>query len=114
MTVGACTTLMREPLAARPWITPVVMNRPADLPAAFEQFRKLGIERVSAVGGRKIATQLIDAGLVQDVYLTTSPKTGGEPGTPMYPRPLNGCVVSRKLGTGAEQGVVFEHFALTS
>jgi hypothetical protein len=30
----------------------------------------------------------LGAGLVQDLYLTTSPKPGGEPDTPLYPRPL--------------------------
>lgn len=49
---------------------------------AFEQLRAIGVERISAVGGRGLATELIDAGLVQDLYLTTSPITGGEPGTP--------------------------------
>jgi 5-amino-6-(5-phosphoribosylamino)uracil reductase len=113
LTVAACTSLMGESLAARPWITPVVMERPQDLAVAFEDLRKLGIERVSAVGGRKIATQLIDAGLVQDVYLTTSPVAGGEPHTPMYPKPLNGTVVLKKQGTGDESGVRFEHYRLT-
>lgn len=112
LTVGACTSLMRDPLAARPWITPIVMDKPADLPKALERLRALGIERVSAIGGRTLATQLIDAGLVQDVYLTTSPREGGEANTPMYPQPLNGRVVVRKRGTGPEEGVVFEHRAL--
>jgi dihydrofolate reductase len=61
------------------------------------------------VGGRTIATALIDAGLVQDVYLTTSPREGGEPNTPMYPKPINADVIVRKHGTGRETGVVFEH-----
>jgi 5-amino-6-(5-phosphoribosylamino)uracil reductase len=109
LTVGACTTLMGQALAARPWITPVVMENPNQLPAAFERFRSLGVERISCVGGRKVATQLIDAGLIQDVYLTTSPRPGGEPDTPMYPRPLRARLAVRKLGTGVEEGVVFEH-----
>jgi riboflavin biosynthesis pyrimidine reductase len=69
----------------------------------------MGIDRISCVGGRTLATQLIDAGLVQDVYLTTAPGAGGELETPMYPRPLNAELVARKLGTGVEAGVVFEH-----
>ena len=86
ITVGPVAALMQNPLAARPWITPVVMERPSDLGLAFGQLRSLGIERISCIGGRRIATQLIDAGLVQDLYLTTSPRTGGEPNTPMYPQ----------------------------
>lgn len=109
LTVGPCAILMREAMLARPWITPIVMERADQLPAAFEELRAMGIERISTVGGRILATQLIDEGLVQDVYLTTSPLPGGEPGTPMYPRPLDADVVLRKQGTGTEAGVVFEH-----
>jgi 5-amino-6-(5-phosphoribosylamino)uracil reductase len=113
LTVGDCANLMREGFASRPWVTPIVMDRPEDLPAAFERLRALGIERVSAIGGRQVATQLIDAGLIQDVYLTTSAGPGGEPGTPLYPRPLRGEVVVRKRGTGSETGVVFDHLVLS-
>ena len=105
---------MRESVAARPWMTPVVMDQPRELPRAFEHLRALGIERVSAVGGRKIATELVDAGLVQDVYLTTSPREGGEPGTPMYPRSVKGTLVVRKRGTGEESGVTFEHITVSA
>ena len=114
VTVGPVVALLQNALAARPWITPVVMERAADLGLAFEHLRSLGIERVSCVGGRRIAAQLIDAGLVQDLYLTTSPKTGGEPDTPLYPQPLDGHVLARKLGTGADAGVIFEHMSLTA
>ena len=108
VTVGTCAQLMRPALASRPWITPVVMQEPTDLAWAFEQLRAMGIERISAVGGRRIAAQMIDAGLVQEVYLTTSPKTGGEPNTPFYPRPLDGEVILRKVGVGNEAGVTFQ------
>jgi hypothetical protein len=66
--------------------------------------------RASADG--TIARQLIDAELVQDLYLTTSPKDGGEPNTPLYPKPLKGRTIVRKEGTGADAGVVFEHLRL--
>ena len=109
LTVPSCADAMRAGLDARPWITPVVMRDKNDLGAAFRQLRRLGIERVSMVGGRTVATALIDAGLVRDVYLTTAPRPGGQPNTPMYPKPLAAEVVVRKRGTGAESGVVFEH-----
>jgi len=114
LTVGACTSLMRRDIEARPWISVVEMPGPDALSHAFDGLRARGISRVSAVGGRKLAAQLIDAGLVQDVYLTTSPVEGGEPNTPIYPRPLPGDVIVRKQGTGAETGVVFEHVVLKS
>jgi riboflavin biosynthesis pyrimidine reductase len=105
---------MREELAERSWITPIVIGTGQTLIDAFEELRAMGIERVSAVGGRGLATELIDAGLVQDIYLTTSPVTGGEPDTPMYSRPLDLRTVVRKRGTLHEAGVVFEHSVLPS
>jgi riboflavin biosynthesis pyrimidine reductase len=105
---------MREALAERPWITPIVVDAGHTLVDAFAQMRAMGIERISAIGGRVLAAELIDAGLVQDVYLTTSPITGGEPGTPIYPRPLELRTVVRKRGTLHEAGVVFEHSLLRS
>ncbi len=105
---------MRDALAQRPWITPIVVNVGHTLVDAFEQMRAMGIHRISAVGGRVLAAELIDAGLVQDLYLTTSPITGGEPGTPMYQRPLSLRTIVRKGGTLHETGVVFEHSLLLS
>jgi riboflavin biosynthesis pyrimidine reductase len=112
LTVASCTTVMGQAFAERPWITPVVMDRPSDLPQAFEQLRAHGLNVVSCIGGRRLAAQLIDARLIDDVYLTTSPKSGGEPGTQIHARPLDGEVVVRKHGTGPEAGVVFEHYAM--
>ncbi len=114
ITVGSCARLMRDRVAERPWITPLVMDKPADLPQAFEQLREMDITHVSAIGGRRIAAQLVDARLVQDVYLTTSPRAGGEPNTPMYPGSLKGAVVVGKRGTDGESGVTFEHIRLIS
>lgn len=112
LTVPSWAALMHEHLARRPWITPVVMETPQDLPSAFEQLRGLGIARVSCVGGRTFARQLLEARLVDDIYLTTSPKPGGEPNTPLTATPLGGRVVVRKHGTGADAGVLFEQVRL--
>jgi riboflavin biosynthesis pyrimidine reductase len=73
-----------------------------------------GIQRVSCIGGRTLATELIDAGAVQDIYLTTSPRRGGEPDTPFYagPGPLNTTCVVKKAGRDEEAGVIFEHLRL--
>jgi 5-amino-6-(5-phosphoribosylamino)uracil reductase len=109
VTVGACAALMRVGLRSRPWITSIAMDSPERLRDAFRRLRSDGIERVSVVGGRKTAAQLIDARLIQDVYLTTSAKSGGEPHTPLYPGKLDGGLVLRKEGTGADAGVVFDH-----
>jgi riboflavin biosynthesis pyrimidine reductase len=112
VTVGACPMLMGQELAARPWIKTILIDDPHEMPAAFTQLRSTGVETISCIGGRTLAAGLIDAGLVQDVYLTTSPLHAGQPGTPMYPKPLDAVPVVRKTGTGAEAGVVFEHLRL--
>jgi 5-amino-6-(5-phosphoribosylamino)uracil reductase len=109
LTVPPCAAIMQQALALRPWITTIVMPTPVGLPDAFRTLRQMGIARISAVGGRTLATALIDAGLVDDLYLTTSPIRAGQPGTPMYPGRLSGHVVVRKHGTGPDEGVVFEH-----
>jgi riboflavin biosynthesis pyrimidine reductase len=105
---------MKNDLARRPWIRTIAMAQPGDLPSAFRMLRSMGVARVSAIGGRTIARAMIDAGLIQDLYLTTSPRSGGEPNTPLYPAPLDGTLVVRKQGTGPEAGVVFEHLILKS
>ena len=103
---------MRDALNTRPWIRPVVMEDPADLRAALAELRRLGVERISCIGGRTLAGGLLDAGLAQDLYLTTGTREGGEPGTPVSGKPLNGREVVRKHGTGADTGVLFQHILL--
>ena len=109
LTVAAAAHRMKAALDARPWIAPVIMDTPQDLPRAFDRLRGMGIERISCVGGRMLAGQLLDADLVDDVYLTTGTREGGTPGTPMCEKPWRGEAIVRKHGTGAETGVVFEH-----
>lgn len=109
LTIPSWVALMHEPLSERPWITPIVMDTPDDVPSAFRQMRALGIRRISCIGGRTFAGQLLDANLVEDLYLTTAAKAGGEPNTPLSRKAFGGRVVVRKHGTGADAGVVFEH-----
>ena len=105
---------MKEELARRPWIRTIGMARPDGLPGAFRRLRSMGVARISAIGGRTIARAMIGARLIRDLYLTTSPRPGGEPNTPLSPTPLTGALVVKKIGTGAEAGVVFEHLILKS
>lgn len=109
LTSGDGAETMREQAATRPWVRMVVMEGSGDLRQAFTQLRALGLTSVSCVGGRKLAAQLLDADLVDDLYLTTSPRGGAEPNTPIHPDGVEGPVVLRKHGTGPERGVVFEH-----
>ncbi|MCC7415799.1 MAG: dihydrofolate reductase family protein [Acidobacteria bacterium] len=112
ITLGSGAEAMRRALERRPWIEAVRMEQPEDLAGAFRRLRALGIRRLSAVGGRGVARALIDAGLIQDLYLTTSAASGGVPDTPLYPAALPAAALVRKCGTGAERGVVFEHYHL--
>jgi riboflavin biosynthesis pyrimidine reductase len=112
LTVPSCRTLVSAALSARPWVSTVVMDSPDRLDHAFRRMRDLGIERISCIGGRQLATQLLDEGLVQDLYLTTSPTSGGDQNTPLYSKPLNGRPLVRKRGSGTESGVLFEHIQL--
>jgi riboflavin biosynthesis pyrimidine reductase len=90
------------------------MHQPGHLAQAVRALRDLNITRLSCVGGRALAIQLLDHDLIDDLYLTTSPRPGGEPGTPVYDKPLNGREVVRKDGTGADAGVVFQHIVLSA
>ena len=88
-----------------------------DLTAALKVLhREHGINRISAVGGRKVATSLVDAGLVQDIYLTTSAIDAGEPDTPWYVgerMPLLELIV-RKKEDALERPILFEHLVIVS
>jgi riboflavin biosynthesis pyrimidine reductase len=100
----------------RPWIR-VLSDRESDVVAGLKTLRaEHGITRVSCIGGRTLTTQLIDAGVVQDLYLTTSPKPGGEPNTPFYTgaQPLTTTLVVSKAGRDEEAGVRFEHLRLAA
>jgi riboflavin biosynthesis pyrimidine reductase len=109
LTIAATARRMEGALRARPWIGVIPMRAAGDLPHAVEQLRSAGIARMSCIGGRTLARDLLDAGLVDDVYLTTAPRIGGEPDTPLHVTPWRGPVLMRKHGTAAELGVVFEH-----
>ena len=99
----------------RPWIQVLSAGPTSDLVAGLRTLRSMHqIARVSSTGGRTLATQLIDAGVVQDLYLTTSPKAGGEPNTPLYigeAWPAT-SLIARKVGREEETGVVFEHLSI--
>jgi riboflavin biosynthesis pyrimidine reductase len=108
-----CIAKVGAEIAKRPWITLIGIN--GDLRAVFARLRhEHGIGRISAVGGRIAATGLVDAGLVQDIYLTTSAIEGGEPGTPWYvgDRPPRLDLIVRKREVADESPIVFEHFAI--
>lgn len=99
-------------IGERPWITMIPTH--GDLAGAIKELRQRGIGRISCVGGRTVATVLVDAGLVQDIYLTTSAIDGGEPNTPWYDgdRAPQLDLIVRKREDTARQPIVFEHLAI--
>jgi len=98
-------------LATRPWVTTVTGT---SLQEQFAALASAGIRRACCVGGRRSATELVDAGLVQDVYLTTTPVAGGDAGTPWYTgkRDLRMEAVVTKAWDGPHGSVRFEHAVL--
>lgn len=115
LTSASGADAVRSHITGRPWIEIIVTDPDAHLADALRTLRAdHGVRRISCIGGRTLATELLDAALVQDIYLTTSPVPGGEPGTPFYTgaAPLPTACVVRKAGRGAETGVVFEHLRI--
>jgi riboflavin biosynthesis pyrimidine reductase len=103
---------MKDMVAGRPWIRLITVESPDRLESAMVALRDQRIARISCVGGRTLATALLGQQLIEDVYVTTSPRPGGEPGTPIVLPQSNATLVLRKYGTGTEAGVVFEHIHL--
>jgi riboflavin biosynthesis pyrimidine reductase len=112
MTTSDAATALRLQVATRPWIEVIDAGQPLSMRLGLHQLRARGIATVSAIGGRRTATALLDERLVQDLYLTTGPNNGGEPNTPMYKGKLDAATVLVKAGTGSEEGVSFVHLAL--
>jgi len=111
-----CIARHESAFRARPWVRVIRLDGET-LNAVFERLRvEEGIQRISAIGGRMTATQLVDAGLVQDIYLTTTSLEGGEPGTPWYcgassPRLTT---ITRKQWHEGGSRVVFDHSLITA
>ena len=100
-------------LRDREWIT-IVPIETGLADALIHLRRDHGVSRISAVGGRALATSLVDAGVVQDLYLTTSSVDAGEPNTPWYTGsdwPSLELIVSKREDV-ARAPIRFEHFAI--
>lgn len=102
---------LRRRLRERPWITVVDGGEPLSLERSLRSLYSHGIALISAIGGRRTATALLREQLVDDLYLTTGAKRGGEPGTPFHEGPpLRMRRVLLKQGRGLDAGVRFEYF----
>jgi riboflavin biosynthesis pyrimidine reductase len=113
-TPGACDRL--DALRSRPWIRFIHVDG-EHLDGALRSLRAdFGITRISAIGGRTTATALLDQGLVQDVWLTTTARSAGVPDTPFYvgkqPPVLTPIVTKR--GTDPVFPITFQHLAVAT
>ena len=107
---------LERALADRRWITVVPLTN-GDLSDAFRRLRRdHGLTRISVVGGRTVATSLVDDGVIRDLCLTTSAFDGGQPNTPFYAGDrlptLEPIVLKR--GTDPSAAITFEHFSVTN
>jgi riboflavin biosynthesis pyrimidine reductase len=109
-----CMQKQSREIGRRPWITMIPLEE-GGLEAAVDRLRSdYRVARISVVGGRRTATSFADAGLIQDLYLTTTAIDGGEPDTPWYagrhaPR-LD--VIVRKKEDAPVDPILFDHLAL--
>jgi riboflavin biosynthesis pyrimidine reductase len=101
---------LRDRLRERRWIEVLDAGDPPVLAAALRELRTRGVDVVSGIGGRRVATSLVRERLVQDLYLTTAAVPGGEPNTPWCEGPLPAMTrLLLKEGRGDDAGVKFEH-----
>ena len=110
---GACERL--EAAVSRHSSVELVPMTADDLRTPLTYLRqKRGISRISCVGGRTTATALLNVGVVQDVCLTTSDRSAGEPGTPFYVGPQKPAldIMVRKRADVPEHPITVEHFAV--
>ena len=109
-----CVARHASALRARPWIRQISFAGD-NLRSALDRLRlEAGIQRISAIGGRFTATRLVDEGLAQDVYLTTTSREGGDAGTPWYSGASRPRLTTntRKQWLGRPSRNVFEHIII--
>lgn len=106
-----CRDQCAEQFASRRWITVIPIDGD-NWPSALARVQQdHGINRISAIGGRQTATSLIDAGVIDDICLTTTGVTGGEPDTPFYTglKPPTLELIVRKQSKADTSPILFEH-----
>ena len=106
-----CIAAHGSAFSSRPWLR-VIRFADDELQAVLQRLRlEEGIRRISAIGGRYTATRLVDQNVAQDIYLTTTPDSGGTPGTPWYsgPRLPRLSVITEKEWFENGSRVLFQH-----
>jgi riboflavin biosynthesis pyrimidine reductase len=110
VTRSSLVTTARARLRESPWVEVLGAGDPLDLRLALTQLRDRGVAVVSAVGGRRVATSLLDAGLVTDLYITVREPASAASALSFYNGPpLVRCRLLSKAGRGSEGAIRFEH-----
>jgi riboflavin biosynthesis pyrimidine reductase len=114
VTTDAGAERLTPAAASRPWLRVISTGVFLDLRAAASLLRRgFGQRLISVIGGRTLATALLDAGLIADLYLTTGARHGGEPNTPYYTgKGFERALCVRKVVGPPEAQVLFEHFLI--
>ena len=106
-----CLACHGAALELRPWIRYIRLGDDDLRPALQELRLEHGIRRISAIGGRYTATRLVDQSIAQDIYLTTTARSGGKPDTPWYtgtPMPRL-TIIAEKEWPEHGSRVLFQH-----
>lgn len=110
VTRNSLVATARARLRQSPWVEVMGAGDPLDLRLALTQLRARGVAVVSTVGGRRVATSLLDAGLVTDLYITVREPSSAAAALSFYSGP---ALVRRRLlskaGRGSEGAIRFEH-----
>ena len=109
-----CREQCAEQFASRRWISVVPIDGDQWSAALARVRQDHRISRISAIGGRQTATSLIDAAVIDDICLTTTGATGGEPDTPFYTglKPPTMELIVRKQSRAETNPILFEHLRL--
>jgi riboflavin biosynthesis pyrimidine reductase len=101
---------LSERLRGRPWIRVLDAGQSLNLRRALTILRSEGLAVISAVGGRRVASSLLVAGLVTDLYLTSVGESGeGHPRDFHDGPPVLHRRVLAKTSVRGTRHVRFEH-----
>ena len=102
----------------RSWVHIESTGSESDLVQGFKTLKEIyGINLISSIGGRNVATDLINQDLISDLYLTHTPIVRAQENTPFYLGDRKELfkrlkLVTSKKGLGPEKGVSFTHYQL--
>jgi riboflavin biosynthesis pyrimidine reductase len=115
VTRSSMVATARARLRQSPWVEVLDAGEPLNLPRALTSLRDEGIAVVSAVGGRRVASTLLQAQVVTDLYVTTCAPDSAAAAVAFYDGPplLRRRLLS-KTGRGSEVKVRFEHLVPSS